>query len=325
VAVEVCARRLNSPLDSLVRLTDASGKVLKWNDDHFLKRQHLHVVETGRLTHYADSHLLADVPRSGTYYVVLTDARHHGSDAHAYRLRISRPRPDFALRLTPSSLHTRPGGILPVTVYALRQDGFDGEIELTVRRPEGFELHNARIPAGRTRLRTTIRAPDKSPGLPVPLVVQGEARIGGTTVRHTATGAEDVMQAFLYRHLAPTDGPVASIRDVRWPMPRLDIESETPIRIVPGRTVPVRIRTPRRGLPKDLVLRLDAPPTGVALEKVAMSPGRIEFQLSASPDVSKAPGTGNLIVEILKEFERKNRKRRFSVGYLPAIPIEISE
>ena len=34
VAVEVYARRLNSPLDSLVQLTDGSGKVLKWNDDY---------------------------------------------------------------------------------------------------------------------------------------------------------------------------------------------------------------------------------------------------------------------------------------------------
>jgi hypothetical protein len=34
IVAEVYARRLNSPLDSLLRLTDASGKVLAWNDDH---------------------------------------------------------------------------------------------------------------------------------------------------------------------------------------------------------------------------------------------------------------------------------------------------
>ena len=324
VAVEVSARRLRSPLDSLVRLTDPSGKVLKWNDDHVVKKQYLHVDDGGLLTHHADSYLVAGLPEKGTYYVVLTDARHHGSDAHAYRLRISAPRPDFALRFAPSSFHTRPGGIVPVTVHALRKDGFEGDIELVVAQPEGFELHSARIPAGRTGIRTTMRVPDKSPGHPVDLTLEGTARIDGKIVRRTATAADNVMQAFLYRHLAPADSAVAAIKDVRWPMPPLEIQTPTPIRLPRGGSATVRITTPRR-IPPDLILQLKDPPTGVTLGDVTVSRGRIEFQLTAGRQVGEGSHTENLIVEILKEFKRKNRRRRFAVGYLPAIPVAVGE
>ncbi|UCG48363.1 MAG: hypothetical protein JSU94_01040, partial [Phycisphaerales bacterium] len=121
VVVEVYSRRLNSPLDSLLRLTDASGNVLQWNDDHVIKDSHLHKDMTGLITHHADSYLLARLPKNGTYYVHLADAQHHGGQAYSYRLRISAPQPDFALRVTPSSLSMSTGAIVPVCVHALRE------------------------------------------------------------------------------------------------------------------------------------------------------------------------------------------------------------
>jgi hypothetical protein len=141
VVAEVYSRRLNSPLDSLLRLTDASGKVLEWNDDHVLKDSHLHRDMMGLVTHHADSYLHAELPKNGTYYVHLADSQHHGSQAHCYRLRIGPPRPDFALRVTPSSISARAGAIVPVRVHALRKDGFDGEIEVVLKeRNAGFQL-----------------------------------------------------------------------------------------------------------------------------------------------------------------------------------------
>jgi hypothetical protein len=73
VVAEVYARRLNSPLDSLLRLTDASGKVLQSNDDYVLKDSHLHKDMMGLVTHHADSYLLAEPGADGTYYVHLGD------------------------------------------------------------------------------------------------------------------------------------------------------------------------------------------------------------------------------------------------------------
>ncbi|MCK4277428.1 MAG: peptidase, partial [Phycisphaerae bacterium] len=201
IVAEVSARRLNSPLDSLLRLTDASGRVLAWNDDHVLKEKHLHIDRAGLLTHQADSYLLAELPKKGSYYVQLSDAQHHGSDAHAYRLRISAPQPDFELRATPSSLYTSPGGIVPICVYAIRRDGFDGDIEVKVKSPAGFELKGGRIPLGHNCMRMTLTAPKKPPDRPVALKLEGTAQVNGRAVTRPAEAADNVMQAYLYRHL----------------------------------------------------------------------------------------------------------------------------
>ena len=77
--------------------------------------------------------------RTGTYYVHLDDTQQKGGAAYGYRLRISAPRPDFELRIVPSSINVAAGATLPLTVYALRRDGFSGEITL------GIEGHVAGI------------------------------------------------------------------------------------------------------------------------------------------------------------------------------------
>ncbi|UCE46714.1 MAG: hypothetical protein JSW47_13980, partial [Phycisphaerales bacterium] len=111
IVAEVYGRRLNSPLDSLLRLTDAWGKVLELNDDYMLKQEHLHTNMMGLVTHHADSYLMAEVPETGTYYVHLADSQRHGGDAYGYRLRIAVAEGDFALRVAPSSINTRQGGV----------------------------------------------------------------------------------------------------------------------------------------------------------------------------------------------------------------------
>ena len=51
---------------------------------------------------------MATLPADGTYYLYLNDAQHKGNEAYAYRLRISEPRPDFALRVVPSAINVEP-------------------------------------------------------------------------------------------------------------------------------------------------------------------------------------------------------------------------
>src|SRR5579883_392102 len=67
----VFARRLESPLDSFLRLTDASGKELASNDDVEHKA-------AGRLTHYADSRLIYKCPARGAYLLQLSDTERKG-------------------------------------------------------------------------------------------------------------------------------------------------------------------------------------------------------------------------------------------------------
>jgi hypothetical protein len=100
IVAEVFARRLNSPLDSVLTLTDAGGRQLAFNDDYEDKAE-------GLVTHHADSYLCVKLPADGAYYVHLGDMQHHGGTAYAYRLRLSLARPDFGLRVTPCSLNAR--------------------------------------------------------------------------------------------------------------------------------------------------------------------------------------------------------------------------
>jgi len=67
---------------------------------------------------------------------------------YAYRLRLSAPRPDFELRWRRRAC-TRSLAVHTVAVYALRKDGFNGDIALRFKDdPVGLLLNGAVIPAG---------------------------------------------------------------------------------------------------------------------------------------------------------------------------------
>jgi hypothetical protein len=331
VVVEVMARRLNSPLDSLVRVTDAAGSVVQWNDDHVSMESYLHKDVIGLVTHHADSYLMTELPQDGTYYVHLADAQQHGGDAYGYRLRISAPQGDFALRVTPSSLYVRAGGIVPLQVHALRRDGFAGPIDVVLRdMPAGFSLAGNRIPADRDRVCMTLTVPGKAPARPTALQLEGRARIDGHTVRRPAVPADDRMQAFLYRHLVPTQELLVVVQKAKWRAPPVELASDSPVRIPAGGSAEVRMKTRRSPALQEMQLELREPPEGLALSGVTVVPEGLAFEVTADADAAVAGLSDNLIVEAFREFTPKQQpgkpapqKRRYSMGVLPAIPIEI--
>jgi len=330
VVAEVVARRLRSPLDSLLRLTDAAGQVLAWNDDYEDKEGVLHR-DLGILTHPADSYLRVRLPQDGTYYVHLFDVQRQGGEAYGYRLRLTPPQPDFALRVAPSSLNVRAGGAVPVWVHVLRKDGFDGAIDLELQdAPAGFRLHGGRIPAGRGSVRVTLTAPPQPLAQPIPLHLEGRAAIGGQTITRPAVPCEDAMQAFLYRHLVPSQELLVAVLGGRFRPPPLELASAVPVQIPANGTAQVRIRTgrfPRRGA---IELELQEPSKGLTLEDVTAVPGGLTFRLKADGDAVKVGFADNLIVEAFTEVpwgrpgnQAKKQKQRVSLGVLPAIPFEI--
>ena len=197
IVAEVYARRLDSPLDSVLKLTDANDHQLAANDDHEDKG-------AGLTTHQADSRLSATLPANGTYYLHISDAQHKGGEAYSYRLRISPPQPDFELRVVPSSINARAGATAAVTVYALRKDGFSDDIALTLKdAPRGFKLSGGKLPANQDQVRLTLTVPTTPSDEAISLRLEGRAIIQGREVVHPAVPAEDMMQAFFYRHLVP--------------------------------------------------------------------------------------------------------------------------
>ncbi|MCX6907743.1 MAG: hypothetical protein NTY01_06840 [Verrucomicrobia bacterium] len=197
VVAEVYARRLDSPVDSVIRLTDKTGQLLAFSDD----REDL---GAGVNTHHADSYFMAKLPVDGTYYVHIGDTGRKGGEEHGYRLRISAPRPDFALRVVASSTSLRSKGDASLTVYAMRKDGFTGDIKLDLRNPPpGFTSYPVTLTATQAVGRIRFKVSSVVTEAPVNLSITGSARIDGNVIVHEAVPAEDCMQAFLWRHLVP--------------------------------------------------------------------------------------------------------------------------
>jgi len=199
VVAEVMARRLDSPLDSMLKITDTAGNLLGLNDD-------FDDPGTGLNTHHADSYVSAELPSDGTYYVHLLDTTNQGGDEYAYRLRISPPQPDFALRVVSSNASLRSKGSATVSVYAIRKDGFDGEIKLNLKDPpKGFSGTPISLKGQQEMVRFTLRTDLVDSKEPVPLVIEGRATVGDGELIREAVAAEDRMQAFLWRHLVPAE------------------------------------------------------------------------------------------------------------------------
>ena len=197
VVAEVSARRLDSPLDSVLRLTDAGGSVLAASDDR-------EDAEAGVNTHHADSYLMFKLPADGTYYVHLGDAARNGGPEYAYRLRLSRPQPDFAMFVVPSSLALRAKATATVNVQVIRKDGFTGPISVVLKGPPaGFSLTGGSIPQNQTAAKLTLSTSLTATTQPVDIHLEGRAKSEERDVAHEAVAAEDRMQAFLWRHVVP--------------------------------------------------------------------------------------------------------------------------
>ena len=326
VVAEVYARRLNSPLDSLLWLSDANGKALGYNDDNGDKN-------VGLLTHNADSYLRLRLPEKGTYFVHLADSQNHGGHDYGYRLRISEPTPDFALLASPSSINVLAGGTVPLTVEALRKDGFNGEIELSLKdAPPGFKLSGAKIPAGCDRLRFTLTAPQKPLEQPINLQLEGRAKIDGQMVSRPVTPAEDMMQAFIYRHMVPSQELMVATGFNKRRAPMLELADDKRVQIPAGSSAGVRVKMPKRpGAPAPpIYLELSEPPAGLTLRDVNITPGELTFAIAADSNTAKAGLADNLIVDISADPPKNpqgNQKRpqqRVYIGTLPAIPFEIT-
>jgi hypothetical protein len=199
IVTEVHARRLGSPFDSFVKITDSNGKIIALNDDHY-------DAASGFNTDHADSYLMAKLPADGKYFIHLGDTRRHAGKEYAYRLRISQPRPNFQLRLASTKMVMRSNASTSVKVFAIRKDGFNGPIKLSFKDlPEGFESSGATLPAAKETATLALKTSLEETDLPVNLTVIGTATVGDQEIVNEAVPAEDRMQAFLWRHLQPAE------------------------------------------------------------------------------------------------------------------------
>jgi hypothetical protein len=271
VSVDVQARRLGSPLDAYVTLFNGRGEKLAENDDLKDKAE-------GLLTHHADAGLVFKLPEDGTYTVTLHDTQGKGGEEYAYRLRISMPVPGFELRATPSELGVPRGGSAPLTLHAIRKDGFTGEIRVSLDKASapGLTLDGGIIPEGSEKVRMTISASDKAAAATLFPQLQGTAVVDGKTVTCPVVPAEEFMQAFIYIHLVPAKAQVVTVEEDTAPFSgsiRLPPEGYVTLPRGKETSFPVMV-TRRPGFMGPIRFQLVDPPKGVTAGRGGVLPGR---------------------------------------------------
>jgi hypothetical protein len=200
IVLDVAARSLNSPLDANLELLDATGKIVATNDD----RADSSGLNLGLETHHADPYLNVELPADGVYTVRLFNTLHRGGLEFGYRLRISPPQEDFAVYCEPTSL-TFSNKTQPLKIHIVRKDGFNGEIQLRLAKSgqAGFQIDNAKIPAGTEKFTAQLTMLQKYSGQPTQLVLESVAIINGKEKKHNVVAVDDWEQAFIYHHLVP--------------------------------------------------------------------------------------------------------------------------
>ena len=293
IVAEVTARRLGSPLDSLIRITDAAGRQLALNDDYS-------DASMGLMTHHADSNLSFTIPATGEYAVVVSDAQDRGGSDFAYRLRLDHARPDFDLRVVPSAINARGGTVVPVTVHAVRRDGFSGDIVLSLKdAPEGFALSAAVIPAGQDKVTLTLTCPLKPQAKIIALQLEGRPAEQGSSIVRQAVAADDMMQAFAYQHLVPAEEWLVSIEPAQWPQAIWQFADETPLALSSGGTTRLHLKAPRRPPPGEVIIELHNPPAGLTVSKTTVVDGGIDVELSCDAEKLPLGSRGNIIFNII--------------------------
>ena len=344
IIAEVRARRLESPLDSVLELFDAAGERLAFNDDHEDKSDDLR-------THHADSLIRFTLPADGVYDVRLGDAQSHGGPEYAYRLRLSEPQPDFELRVTPSCIHAITWRLNTFAVHVLRKDGFNGEIALRIKDdPFGLALAGHVVPEGQDQLRLTLAMAPLLSADPIPLCLEGRALVGGKEVVHSAVPADELTQAFFYKHVVPAneltvvpedrarfreEAARAARENKPFPPPTagrsfhhaMEILSEQPVRIPVGGTVKVQVRMSwsRDG---QIQVDLSDPPEGITVDSTSWTERGLALVLRGDPNQTQLGLKGNLMANAflqttVTEQDGKTREVRNFIGPLPAVPFEV--
>jgi hypothetical protein len=204
---DVLARRLDSPLDSILTLYNSKGQELAENDDAVDEGE-------GLLTHHADSRLVYTIPADGDYTIRIRDVQGKGGQEYAYRLTIAPVQPNFYLYISPDNPQMGQGDTAVIAITAVRKDGFNGEIKLAAQDlPKGFVASDAAIAENQTVAYMTMTSPpDAAMEFYSPAVV-GTATVGAQTVTRKALPAEEQMQAFSFRHTVPTQELLLSVKD----------------------------------------------------------------------------------------------------------------
>jgi len=314
LVLDVRARRLDSPLDSFLTVLNAQGGGLTENDD-FVDPDYPLVL------HHCDSRLTFTFPAAGDYILRVRETQGKGGDEYAYRLVIAPPKPDCVLRVVPDVQRVVKGDSVVVTVTADRRDGFAGEINLAVRGlPPGFAASDAMIPAGQPQAKLTITAPPDAPLNVFSPAIVATATLNNQPWTRTAVGAEDVMQAFSYRHVVPTKEFVVAVLETSLFSLSTNGPPQDGLQVKQGAEAQVVVKAARKeGAKFPINLAVVDAPAGITVKTDPIPADKDEVPITLSvPKQAPAGWKVNVILNGTMSTGKETATRT-----APAIPIKI--
>ena len=190
---DVTAQRFTeSPVDTLLQVFDAEGKMLAENDDdsHDPEYESFHHFRT------TDSKLLFTAPAAGDFFVKLTEQSGLSGPRPVYRLSVNEAKPDFHVRHFPDAVPIwGPGSTAAVLVKVDHLADFNDDVECSIEGlPPGWKSSSA-VSLGRKPERyynnyqrkvfLMITAPaDAALGTVVSFRIIGRAKRGEEKIEH---------------------------------------------------------------------------------------------------------------------------------------------
>ncbi len=234
-----------------------------------------------------DSFLLFDPPADGKYTVQISDAERRGGVNFGYALTVREPKPGFTVDFSPKEPKLTTNGASPITVTAVRHDGYAGPINISLQNLDNsLQAASARIEAEEETTVIALEATPVAKGELKPFTLIAEASIGGTKQKLEVPGQSP--------KLIPPGDIVTMV--------------ESPVvQLQPGGSTQITIRIERRnGFKGRIPLEVRGLPYGVQVTDVGLNGILITerdmvrtFTLKAEPWVK--PGQVPLVVVAKRE------------------------
>lgn len=306
VVLEIAAQRhLRSPVDTLLQVFDADGKMLAENDDG--------AMFAGQVEHdfpCGDSGLEFVAPADGDYFVRVTDQNGTSGPRAVYRLTVAPLLPDFRLHQWPDAVPVwGPGSTACIVVEVRRWGGLKADIQLKVeglpagwKGSAGIATTDGYLPPNNgtgQKVLLTITAPaDAKVGDTATFRVVGRAAEGGREIVHEAI-PQTLLGSGAIKRMHLRFSPVARAAVA----PPLDCRLETTVKevtMVMGEkaTIPVKvIRAPGVKHPIGISIDGETPAVGTGWRTpLTLKDGETEVMLDLEVGGKRKPGTYGIVV-----------------------------
>ncbi|MBL8816697.1 MAG: PPC domain-containing protein [Planctomyces sp.] len=184
---EVFSARIGSPADTILTVSDKSGKILGRSDDG--------------LSH--DSQLTLQFPADDVFFVSVSDKRENGGDEFIYRVEISPYKPQLTAFLSRPDRRSQdyqtiavPRGNRVLTWLACQKTGFTADVQLMCSGlPEGVSVSECVIPADRFWMPMILEANESSGNIGTLVDVTASAELHSQSIHGNFRQIVDLVAA----------------------------------------------------------------------------------------------------------------------------------